>query len=125
LEILFQNNIDDAFTRRLKFIVGFPFPDEVHRKKIWNIIFPKEVPLEDDIDYDFIAKKIKVSGGDIQLIALLTSMFAAKDNSSINMRYIMLGIRRYYQRIGRSFNEHEFRPYSYYELVREDINNEH
>jgi SpoVK/Ycf46/Vps4 family AAA+-type ATPase len=35
-----RKNMDEAFTRRLQFSVDFPFPDEAHRLKIWQTIFP-------------------------------------------------------------------------------------
>jgi SpoVK/Ycf46/Vps4 family AAA+-type ATPase len=38
------NNIDDAFVRRLSFIIGFPFPKEPERHQIWQKIFPQSTP---------------------------------------------------------------------------------
>ena len=33
-------NMDEAFVRRLRFIIDFPFPDEKNREKIWKKVFP-------------------------------------------------------------------------------------
>ena len=33
-------NLDEAFTRRLQFIINFPFPDEAYRLKIWEVLMP-------------------------------------------------------------------------------------
>ena len=40
-----RDTIDEAFVRRLEFVVSFPFPDEKSRKQIWRHIFPKETPV--------------------------------------------------------------------------------
>ena len=50
-----RENMDDAFTRRIRFIVEFPFPDEVSRLKIWQTHFPKEAPLSEKIDYEYLS----------------------------------------------------------------------
>jgi hypothetical protein len=36
----FRQNLDEAFVRRLRFIVEFPFPDEEQRRRIWEVTFP-------------------------------------------------------------------------------------
>ena len=41
-----RQNMDDAFVRRLQFIVDFPFPDEAHRRRIWQAQFPAETPRD-------------------------------------------------------------------------------
>src|SRR5581483_4231119 len=38
----FRQNVDEAFVRRLRSIVEFPFPDEEHRRRIWEVTFPRE-----------------------------------------------------------------------------------
>jgi hypothetical protein len=35
-----KQNIDDAFLRRLRFIVDFPLPDAAEREAIWRRAFP-------------------------------------------------------------------------------------
>src|SRR5690606_5035588 len=35
-----RSTMDDAFTRRIQFIVDFPFPDEKERQQIWQVLFP-------------------------------------------------------------------------------------
>src|SRR4029453_16829430 len=36
----FPKNFDDPFPRRLRFVVGFPFPEEVYRQRMWISMFP-------------------------------------------------------------------------------------
>jgi SpoVK/Ycf46/Vps4 family AAA+-type ATPase len=61
-----SQNIDDAFLRRMHFNVEFPFPEEEYRYMIWRSLFPKEAPVAEDIDFEFLAKKFKLAGGNIK-----------------------------------------------------------
>ncbi|MFZ0548662.1 MAG: ATP-binding protein, partial [Candidatus Promineifilaceae bacterium] len=42
-----RGNLDEAFTRRLSFLVEFPFPEAADRERIWQVTVPKETPLAD------------------------------------------------------------------------------
>src|SRR5207248_4941858 len=65
-----SKNIDDAFSRRMHYIVEFPMPDEAHRERLWLGMFPPEVPLGQDVDFRFLARQFPIAGGDIKNIAL-------------------------------------------------------
>ncbi|MFQ5436108.1 MAG: ATP-binding protein, partial [Anaerolineae bacterium] len=45
-------NLDDAFTRRLQFAVDFPFPKAPDRLRIWQALFPTDVPHDPDLDME-------------------------------------------------------------------------
>ena len=45
-----RQNMDAAFTRRMRFIVDFPFPEDEDRLRIWQSVWPSEVPLGPDVD---------------------------------------------------------------------------
>ena len=56
-----KHALDDAFLRRLRFIVQFPFPGAEERKRIWERVFPAGAPLN-GVDFA-LAAKLNVSGG--------------------------------------------------------------
>lgn len=85
----FMQNIDDAFLRRINFVVHFPFPDKTYRKKIWKAMFPENTPLDRDIDFDFLAERFELSGGNIKNIVVSAAFLAAQDKSAVNMRHII------------------------------------
>ena len=64
-------NLDEAFTRRLQFIINFPFPDEQYRKQIWKVLMPANLPQADDLDLNLMAKRFKLAGGSIRNIIVL------------------------------------------------------
>ena len=37
----FRRNIDDAFIRRLDFVIDFPFPEKEDRRRIWQPVLPR------------------------------------------------------------------------------------
>ena len=89
----FSQNFDDAFTRRLRFIVGFPFPEEVYRHRMWKSMFPPDAPLGQDIDFDFLSRKLKITGGNIKNIALNAAFLAAANAGAIGMQHLIRSTR--------------------------------
>ncbi|OCA54324.1 ATP-binding protein [Photorhabdus namnaonensis] len=83
LVILATNNrshLDSAFNRRFTFITRFTYPDEALRKKMWQKIWPEQLTLSDEIDFEHLAKRSDLTGANIRNIALLSSILAADDN---------------------------------------------
>jgi len=107
----FRKNIDEAFVRRLRFIVEFPFPDEAIREMIWKKVFPDKSPLEKEIDFAFLAKNFRLSGANIRNIALFAAFFAAEDEGTIAMKHIIRGIKRELQKEGKTYKPSDFGIY--------------
>ncbi|MCZ7572469.1 MAG: ATP-binding protein [Ardenticatenaceae bacterium] len=106
-----RQNMDEAFTRRLQFIVEFPFPDESQRYRIWQLHFPPETPRDEDIDFDFLAKQFRLSGGNIKNIVLSAAFLAAAENAPLGMEHLLQATRREYQKMGKLWSEAEFNSY--------------
>ena len=98
-------NLDDAFTRRLHFIIEFPFPEPVDRERIWQVNLPKEAPLADDVDFKLLAKRFRLAGGSIRNIILAAAFLAARQGQPIGMSHLLHAARREYQKQGRLINE--------------------
>jgi SpoVK/Ycf46/Vps4 family AAA+-type ATPase len=97
----FFKNMDEAFVRRLRFIIEFPFPNEESRLWIWKTHFPAEAPVSKEIDYEFLAGQLPVAGGNIRNIVLSAAFFAARDGGTIGMEHILKGARREFEKIGK------------------------
>lgn len=82
-----KNSLDQAFLRRLRFVVQFPFPDAEQRAEIWRRAFPKQTPTL-DLDYLKLAK-LSVAGGNIRNIALNSAFIAADHNEPVQMKHIL------------------------------------
>jgi len=105
-----RQNMDDAFMRRIRFIVEFPFPDRDSRKSIWQTHLPPEAPVEGTIDYDFLADNIQVSGGHIKNIVLNAAFLAAQSGGGISMEHILCSAKCEFEKIGKLFEETLFNP---------------
>lgn len=100
-----RSNMDDAFSRRIRFIVNFPFPEEESRKRIWQKVFPPQTPL-DTLDYDFLAR-FNLAGGSIYNAALNAAFIAASEAIPVNMYHILDCIRIEFQKSNRLIDERE------------------
>ena len=111
-----RKNMDEAFVRRMHFTVEFPFPEENYRLRIWRNIFPKATPVDKQIDFNFLARKFKISGGNIKNVALAAAFYAADDGQVINMRHIILGTKREFHKMGKLCVKADFGEY--YDLMQ-------
>ncbi len=100
-----RKNIDEAFLRRMQFIIEFPFPDEDERRRIWEVVFPREAPIAGDVDLDQLARSIRLAGGNLKNIALAAAFYAASDGGVIRQQHIANAVRREYQKLGQSWSE--------------------
>lgn len=105
-------NIDEAFLRRIQFIIHFPFPDAGQRENLWKGIFPKETPLAEDIDYKYLGKKFEVSGGNIKNIAVYAAFLAAEKKRRVGMAEIITAARYELRKTGKVFVQDEFQEYA-------------
>ena len=94
-------NLDDAFTRRIRCVVEFPFPDEPLRRRIWQSHFPAQAPLAADVDLDYLARAFPIAGGNISNVAVCAAFLAAADGGIIATRHVLAGARSEYGKLGK------------------------
>jgi SpoVK/Ycf46/Vps4 family AAA+-type ATPase len=104
----FRKNMDEAFVRRMHFMVDFPFPDDADRKRIWETIWPEETPRRADVDFDHVARRFEIAGGNIKNIALAAAFLAADNGGAVNMQHVLHATRREYQKMGKVVSRGEF-----------------
>jgi len=112
----FRQNIDDAFVRRLDFVIDFPFPEPDDRKLIWRLLLPDEAPLSHDVDLDFLASQFKLSGGAIRNCSLGAAFQAADEGTDITMRHLVRAVAQEFGKQGRLTLETDFEQF--HELIR-------
>ena len=100
--------LDNAFTRRLRFIVEFPFPGIEQRREIWRKVFPDATPLADTLDYDRLAQ-LNLTGGNIHNVALNAAFLAAEQGSAVTMPLLLHAARTEFQKLDRPLKESDFR----------------
>jgi AAA+ superfamily predicted ATPase len=95
-----KQNVDSAFLRRLRFVVDFAAPEAAERLAIWKGMFPADAPLAKDVDFTFLARRLPLTGGNIQQIALRAAFDAAADRGAITMAHILAATRRELSKLG-------------------------
>ncbi|MEC4818150.1 MAG: ATP-binding protein [Scytonema sp. PMC 1069.18] len=103
-----RQNLDEAFTRRIRFIIEFPFPEADYRLQIWQRIFPKQTPLREDVDLKLIAQKFQLAGGSIRNIAVAAAFLAAEEGDCVGMKHLLQATKREFQKMGRLINDEDF-----------------
>ena len=63
-----KSNIDDAFIRRLRYVIHFPLPEPPERLRLWEQALTKNNLSTASIDLSQIADKFRLSGGAIMNI---------------------------------------------------------
>jgi SpoVK/Ycf46/Vps4 family AAA+-type ATPase len=112
----FRRNIDDAFVRRLDFVIDFPFPEAEDRRRIWERVLPAEAPKAEDIDLGFLSEKFKLSGGAIRNCSLAGAFQAADEDAPISMRHLVRAVAQEYGKQGRLTLEADFERF--HEVIR-------
>lgn len=102
------SNMDKAFTRRFRFMIEYPFPEPAQRQQLWRKAFPAEAPMADDVDFELLAEKAALSGGNINNIALRAAIYAAAEHQPVNMSYLLRAVEREYDKLGKVFASGDF-----------------
>ena len=97
--------IDNAFLRRLRFVVDFPFPSLEQRARIWEGVFPPGVPVA-GLDPVRLAR-LNVPGGNIRNIALHAAFLAAERATPVTMPLLAQAARDEFLKIGRTLSDGE------------------
>lgn len=99
--------LDQAFLRRIRFYIQFPFPDIEHRTEIWRRIFPADAPVE-DLQVKQLAQ-LNVAGGNIRNVALNAAFLAANADEPVCMEHVLQAARSEYAKLEKPLSDSETR----------------
>jgi hypothetical protein len=102
-----KSALDQAFMRRLRFIVNFPYPGAAERRAIWQGIFPSQINTS-SLDLDRLSR-LDLTGGNIHNVALNAAFSAAQLETNITMPLLLDAARTEFRKLGRFVNEADFR----------------
>lgn len=100
---------DNAFLRRVRFIVQFPFPSAEERARIWSGVFPRETPTE-GLDMAKLAR-LSVAGGNIRNMALNAAFRAADAGEPVRMSHLLRAAVSEYVKLERPLTEADVRDW--------------
>lgn len=99
--------VDEAFLRRFRFAIDFPFPDAALRERIWRGVFPPDTPTA-ALDYEALSR-LALAGGHIRSIALCAAFLAAEEGEAVAMRHIGKAARQEIGKLGKPLPEGQLR----------------
>ncbi|HTK06004.1 MAG TPA: AAA family ATPase [Ktedonobacteraceae bacterium] len=102
-----KDALDNAFLRRIRFIVQLPFPDATQRAEIWRRVFPPALPTR-NLDVNKLAQ-LNVAGGTIRNIAMSAAFIAADSDEPMSMSHILRAARHEYTKLEKSLSSMETR----------------
>jgi hypothetical protein len=111
-----KSALDQAFMRRLRFVINFPFPNRAGRKRIWLQIFPADTPI-DEVDFDHLSR-LTLTGGSIHNTAVNAAFLAAEAGQAVNMAFVLQAARAELVKVGRPVNEMDFNRQEVAEGIR-------
>jgi hypothetical protein len=107
-----RENIDPAFTRRFDVVVPFPRPSVTDRTRLWQLAFPPQAPIGDELDIPFLAK-LDLTGAGIAGAGRMAAFLAADDGAErISMTHVVRGLTRQFRAEGRVIGAPELGRYA-------------
>jgi AAA+ superfamily predicted ATPase len=96
-----HDHLDEAFRRRLTASIHFPFPSAELRLELWHRIWPADAPVDESVDFDWLARTLELTGGSIRNVALTAAFFAVADGGVIELPHLLRAAQREYGKLGR------------------------
>lgn len=106
-----SRNIDQAFLRRLHYVVDFPMPDASLRERLWRKAFPPAAPMHPEVDFAFLGRQFNFAGGDIRAAALDAAFLAAGNGGAVTMPIVVRAVARQMLKQGKVPATADFQPY--------------
>ena len=114
-----RGDLDEAFLRRLRYIIEFPMPDVRERRRIWESFVPKGVDAS-TLDFDFLARQFQLTGGNIRSAmfnaclqtAAMPPASRAGQRPALTMDPVVVAVKREYEKLQRTVSRSQFGPYA-------------
>jgi ATPase family protein associated with various cellular activities (AAA) len=113
-----KKDLDEAFLRRLRYIIDFPLPDVNERKRIWRQVIPERADSS-QLDFDFLAERFPLAGGNIRSIVFNAclqsadgSAFKKTTGGQLSMKEIIVAVKREYDKLNRPLSLQQYGSYA-------------
>lgn len=114
-----KKDLDEAFLRRLRYVIDFPLPGIEQRKRIWQQVVPANADSS-ELDFDFLAKQFPLAGGNIRSIVFNACLQSAagsgetgpKKKRILTMKSVLASVRREHDKMNRSLSVGQMGDYA-------------
>jgi adenylate kinase family enzyme len=111
-----KKDIDEAFLRRLRYVIEFPVPGVAERELIWRQVFPAQVDVS-ALDFAFLARQFTLTGGHIRSVAFAACLQAAGSAPAgaarrLEIETVLVAVKRELEKLNRATGEAVFGQHS-------------
>ena len=108
-----KKDLDEAFLRRLRFVLELPLPGPSERLRIWQGAMPRGVDAS-ALDLPFLAQNFALAGGHIRGIVFQACLQSAGDGAprALGMPAVIRAVHREYAKLERAHSLDQFGPYA-------------
>ncbi|HKQ31536.1 MAG TPA: AAA family ATPase, partial [Burkholderiales bacterium] len=108
-----KKDLDEAFMRRLRYVVEFPMPGVPERERLWRGVFPDRIDTS-DLDFRYLARQFPLSGGHIRSIAFNACLLSASESGAarVAMVTVLIAVKRELDKLNRAAGEELFGVYA-------------
>jgi hypothetical protein len=96
-----KGDLDEAFVRRLRFIVDFVPPGPAEREQLWRLALgggiasgSRQPVLTRELDFGALARELDLTGAGIKSAALAAAFLARTDGGPVGMAHVRAAARR-------------------------------
>jgi vesicle-fusing ATPase len=108
-----RKDLDEAFLRRLRFVIEFPLPGVAERERIWRSVIPPGVDAS-ELDLAFLAQRFALAGGHIRAIVFHACLQSAGAGTApaLTMEAVIRAVQREYDKLERAASLEQYGPYA-------------
>ena len=100
-----EANIDRAFERRILFKIEFPSPEAAERERIWQTLIPQKTPVDESLDFEFLAERYELTGGQIKNAIVRAAYRCSAAGHGLNQEALELAAQQQASAAGRLARE--------------------
>ncbi|NAZ84894.1 ATP-binding protein [Kineococcus indalonis] len=100
-----KKDLDEAFMRRLRYVVQFPLPGADERRRIWRLVLPTGVDVS-DLDLDLLAEHVPLAGGHIRSAVFNACLQSVRPGEPprLEMSTVVRAVKDEFDKLGRAVN---------------------
>jgi vesicle-fusing ATPase len=100
-----KKDLDEAFMRRLRYVVQFPLPGTEERRRIWRLVLPTGVDVS-GLDVDVLAEHVPLAGGHIRSAVFNACLQSVRpgEPARLEMSAVVRAVKDEFDKLGRAVN---------------------
>ncbi|WMS87806.1 ATP-binding protein [Pleionea litopenaei] len=105
-----KSNLDNAFVRRLRYVIDINEPDSLLRFQLWNKLSSEIFEVSNDRFKPFfkiLSEQYALTGAQVKFILLSATFSARQQGTKVSAEHILKGLQRELLKTGRHLSEQE------------------